>query len=120
MNGIMGEENHSDNVQEEQHTEECSVSEVTDEMKEKLESKRRQNVGRPKKGKAVSKPKEIRATFIVDPELVRKVKYISIVEGTLLKDVVSAALTHILRIGKARTNQSVCQRKSSNTLHKDL
>ena len=64
-------------------------------MKSKLEAKRRENVGRPKKGeaaKSAKKPQEIRATFIVDPDLVRKVKYISLVEGILLKDVISEAL----------------------------
>ena len=90
-------------VQEQQHavTEEASVQrEVpatasTEKMKSKLEAKRRANVGRPKKGepaKSTKKPQEIRATFIVDPDLLRKVKYISLVEGILLKDVISEAL----------------------------
>ena len=68
---------------------------ATEQMKSKLEAKRRENVGRPKKGetaKSAKKPQEIRATFIVDPDLVRKVKYISLVEGILLKDVISEAL----------------------------
>ena len=34
------------------------------------------------------------STFIVDPDLVRKVKYISLVEGILLKDVISEALNN--------------------------
>ncbi len=66
-------------------------------MKSKLEAKRRANVGRPKKGepaKSTKKPQEIRATFIVDPDLLRKVKYISLVEGILLKDVISEALNN--------------------------
>ena len=92
-------------VQEQQHavTEEASVQrEVpatasTEKMKSKLDAKRRENVGRPKKGetaKSAKKPQEIRATFIVDPDLVRKVKYISLVEGILLKDVISEALNN--------------------------
>ena len=36
---------------------------------------------------------DARTTFIVDPELIRKVKYISLVESSLLKDVISEALT---------------------------
>ena len=71
--------------------------EATNKMKSKLEAKRKENVGRPKKGetaKSVKKPQEIRATFIVDPDLVRKVKYISLVEGILLKDVISEALNN--------------------------
>ena len=92
-------------VQEQQHavTEEASVQrEVpattsTEKMKSKLEAKRRANVGRPKKGetaKSAKKPQEIRATFIVNPDLLRKVKYISLVEGILLKDVISEALNN--------------------------
>lgn len=78
-----------------QHDVPATVS--TERMKSKLEAKRRANVGRPKKGepvKSAKKPQEIRATFIVDPDLVRKVKYISLVEGILLKDVISEALNN--------------------------
>lgn len=71
---------------------EVPVSEVTDEMKDSLEAKRRQKVGRPRKGESGSKTNEVRATFIVDPEVVRKHKYISLVESNLLKDVISEAL----------------------------
>ena len=74
---------------------ETTETAATEQMKSKLEAKRRENVGRPKKGeaaKSAKKPQEIRATFIVDPDLVRKVKYISLVEGILLKDVISEAL----------------------------
>ena len=70
---------------------------ATEQMKSKLEAKRRENVGRPKKGetaKSAKKPQEIRATFIVNPDLLRKVKYISLVEGILLKDVISEALNN--------------------------
>ena len=48
---------------------------ATEQMKSKLEAKRRENVGRPKKGesaKSAKKPQEIRATFIVDPDLLQK------------------------------------------------
>ncbi len=60
-------------------------------------SQTQENVGRPKKGetaKSAKKPQEIRATFIVDPDLLQKVKYISLVEGALLKDVISEALNN--------------------------
>lgn len=126
MDGFMGEANPTDQakelpqeqqveqtqeqavakeIQEQQHavTGEASVQrEVpattsTEKIKSKLEAKRRENVGRPKKGepaKSAKKPQEIRATFIVDPDLLRKVKYISLVEGILLKDVISEALNN--------------------------
>lgn len=93
MDGIMGDDTYQANTQEVAPKEDSPVSTVTDEMRDKLESKRRQNVGRPKKGDKSSKTEEIRATFIVEPELIRKIKYISLVEGTLLKDVISTALS---------------------------
>ena len=124
MDGFMGEANPSDSVQEqtveqtaaqaEQRAvqddkqespkaapakasakKEATETAATEQMKSKLEAKRRENVGRPKKGetaKSVKKAQETRATFIVDPDLLRKVKYISLVEGILLKDVISQAL----------------------------
>ena len=76
---------------------ETTETAATEQMKSKLEAKRRENVGRPKKGesaKNAKKPQEIRATFIVDPDLLQKVKYISLVEGILLKDVISEALNN--------------------------
>lgn len=103
-------------VQEQQHavTEEASVQrEVpatasTEKMKSKLEAKCRENVGRPKKGepaKSSKKPQEIRATFIVDPDLVRKVKYISLVEGILLKDVISEALNNYVDVWEVKNKK---------------
>ncbi len=93
MNGIMGDSKPVVPEVSSEERQEVPVSEVTDEMKDSLEAKRRQNVGRPRKGESGSKTNEVRATFIVDPELIRKVKYISLVESSLLKDVISDALT---------------------------
>lgn len=56
----------------------------------------RRRVGRPRKGETPVKTEEIRATFIVDPSLVRKMKYISLVEGNLLKDVIGVALENYI------------------------
>ncbi len=108
MNGFIGENKQlvneqevqmqeSENTQEGNITSPPSETENTQQMKAKLEAKRKENVGRPKKGEAVKnakKTQEIRATFIVDPDLLRKVKYISLVEGTLLKDVINEALNN--------------------------
>ena len=126
MDGFMGEANQTESVQEqpkEQATEqaeqpttqtdkqespkaapakasskeETTETAATEQMKSKLEAKRRENVGRPKKGetaKSAKKPQEIRATFIVDLDLLQKVKYISLVEGILLKNVISEALNN--------------------------
>ena len=81
---------------------------ISRKVKSKLEAKRRENVGRPKKGeagKSAKKPQEIRATFIVDPDLVRKVKYISLVEGILLKDVISEALNNYVDIWEEKNKK---------------
>lgn len=54
---------------------EATEMEATDKMKSRLEAKRRENVGRPKKvetAKSAKKPHEIRATFIVDPDLLQR------------------------------------------------
>lgn len=93
MNGIMGESRPTEPVAPAIGQSEATATEVTEEMKANLEVNRRRNVGRPRKGESGSKTNEVRATFIVDPELIRKVKYISLVEGSLLKDVISEALT---------------------------
>ena len=137
MDGFMGEANPTDQakelpqeqqveqtqeqavakeIQEQQHavTEEASVQrEVpattsTEKIKSKLEAKRRENVGRPKKGepaKNTKKSQEIRATFIVDPDLLRKVKYISLVEGILLKDVISEALNNYVDVWEEKNKK---------------
>ena len=87
---------------------ETTETAATEQMKSKLDAKRRENVGRPKKGesaKNAKKPQEIRATFIVDPDLVRKVKYISLVEGILLKDVISEALNNYVDIWEEKNKK---------------
>ena len=116
MDGFMGEASQAESVQEQavvqaaeqvelpaaqddkpESPKEATKTAAPKQMKTKLEAKRRENVGCPKKGetaKSAKKPQEIRATFIVDPDLVRKVKYISLVEGILLKDVISEALNN--------------------------
>jgi hypothetical protein len=91
MNGIIGEKPSAE-ISDVEANDIRDAAEVTDEMRDNLEARRRQNVGRRRKGESGSQSNEVRATFIVDPDLVRKVKYISLVEGNLLKDVVNAAL----------------------------
>ena len=93
---------------------EATETAATEQMKSKLEAKRRENVGRPKKGetaKSAKKPQEIRATFIVDPNLVRKVKYISLVEGILLKDVISEALNNYVNAWEENNRKIKLPRK---------
>lgn len=101
MNGIMGDDKQNvsetvDNNTVGTEAPEQEAAEVTDEMKQNLEAARRRNVGRPRKGSTSGKQEETRATFIVSPEVIRKLKYIALVDGTLLKDIIAEALdTHI-------------------------
>lgn len=73
-----------------------------EQMKSRLEVKRKENVGRPKKGEAAKNAEKPRSSgyFIVDADLLRKVKYISLVEGLLLKDVIAEALNAYVNNGK--------------------
>lgn len=76
---------------------------VTPEMEGRLEAARRANAGRPPKGSTGRQAgRERRATFIVDKGLVRKMKYISLVEGRLLKDVVGEGLASYVEGWEAR------------------
>lgn len=94
MNGLMG-------ASKEEHSGESTSTPTdlpsgmaeTEDREKMLTKKRYQNVGRPPKGEVRSKNDEIRATFIVSPEIVRKLKFISLVESSLLKDVINTALT---------------------------
>lgn len=99
MSGIIGEKSSTEetDIQPDQLTDTSDeAADITPEMEQSLTEKRYQNVGRPRKGAQAKKVVETRATFIVNPELVRKLKYISLAEGRLLKDVVSMAMTEFI------------------------
>lgn len=70
---------------------------VSDELREALNKERTKDTGRPKKGERTSMEKgakqgETRATFIVNKESLRKIKYISLMDTKQIKDVVGEAL----------------------------
>lgn len=90
MDGILGNAQPETNPQEENT--ETTSGEEQKMQPDILESKRYANVGRPKKGESKGNSKEMRATIIIDPELMRKVKYISLVDGILIKDVIGEAV----------------------------
>ena len=78
-------------------TETAEALHVSDELVEKLNKVRRAKVGRPRKyDEAERRERENRATFIVSRELVRKVKYISLMDSRLLKDVLAEALSEYI------------------------
>ena len=82
MSGLMGQpapQEEADNIQT------APFNSADNQTSLPTEGKRRP--GRPR-----NTSPELRATFIVDPELIRKVKYITLVEGNLQKDVIDAAL----------------------------
>ncbi len=68
---------------------------ITPDLEEKLNQVRREKVGRPKGTgrKDKNQEPETRATFVVNPDIVLKVKYIALMDSRLLKDVISEALT---------------------------
>lgn len=105
MSGIMGDAKPSIPEETSGATQETPVSEITDEMRENLEAKRRRNVGRPRKEESGRQANEVRATFIVDPETVRKLKYVSLAEGSLLKDVIAEALNSYLDTWEAENGK---------------
>lgn len=67
---------------------------ISPEMEEQLNEVRRARTGRPRGRKNGNpKPKEERATFIVDRDITRKLKYIALMETKLYKNVISDALS---------------------------
>lgn len=90
MNGIMGEDSAPEsNIAP---ATESAPSTAPAEMPAAETPSKRPHAGRPKKSEAKNGDEEIRATFIVNQELLRKIKYISLVEDFMLKDAVNAAL----------------------------
>lgn len=51
--------------------------------------------GRPRRTDS-EKEREVRATFIVNQDILQKIKYVSLVDGCLLKDVIDKALSKYL------------------------
>lgn len=92
MSGIMGEPQH--NTQPEISS--ASDRESQDITPASTAPSTRRKVGRPKKGETPVKSDEIRATFIVSPDDVRKLKYISLMQQRLLKEVVGDALAKFI------------------------
>ena len=91
MSGIMGdtraEEMPPTNIEVEnreirQHLNESPAQEV----------KQRRKPGRPPRGSNGEKSDEIRATIIVEPEVMRKIKYISLMDDRMIKEVMNDAL----------------------------
>lgn len=86
MSGIMGT---PDPQQEEVETSRSNnTPDPVESEKTKLPEKKR---GRPR-----NVTKEERATFIINPELLRKIKYISLVDGLMQKEILDEALKNYI------------------------
>lgn len=51
----------------------------------------RRGAGRPKKGEVISPNNDVRATFIGDRDVMKKLKYIAFAEDSMLRDVIDKA-----------------------------
>lgn len=100
ISGIVDGASKRGDITEENPTNEMAENmEVSNELREALEAKRKSKVGRPRKNterrsivEEGCKTDETRATFIVQKEQIRKIKYISLATTSLLKDVIAHAL----------------------------
>lgn len=88
---------------------------ISPELVEALNKERTKNTGRPRKDRPTmetgTKTGETRATFIVDKFLLRQVKYISVMDTRLLKDIIGEALENYVEQwqeenGKINLNRS--------------
>ena len=77
MEGIMGIE-----------PENAPVADTKAEIQQEIKK-----AGRPRKTVDENSSKEIRATFIVNQDDLQKIKYISLVESLLLKDIIGNAIS---------------------------
>lgn len=91
MSGLMGEPTSSGN-----DTSISSLPNKEEKTSEDSTKAGRRRPGRPRKGETVEPSNEIRATFIVNQDLIKKIKYISLVDDSLLKDVIDNALSEYI------------------------
>lgn len=90
IDGIMGTPTEKEDLAPEQRPESVAArkSSATGSDNQMHESSRK---GSPAKAKSPDADSEIRATFIVSQEQLRKIKYISLFEDSLQKDIVGEA-----------------------------
>lgn len=65
---------------------------IQEEKKRHLEELRHKNAGRPCKSEVRKQLNETRATFIIPTDILWKVKYIGLIDGLLMKDIIGSAL----------------------------
>lgn len=85
---------------------------ISPEMEEQLNEIRRAKTGRPRgRRNGNPKPREERATFIVDKDLTRKLKYIALMETKLYKNVIGEALSSYIERWESENGQITLPKK---------
>lgn len=85
---------------------------ISPEMEEQLNEVRRAKTGRPRgRRNGNPKPREERATFIVDKDLIRKLKYIALMETKLYKNVIGEALSSYIERWESENGQITLPKK---------
>ena len=85
---------------------------ISPEMEEQLNEVRRAKTGRPRgRRNGNPKPREERATFIVDKDLTRKLKYIALMETKLYKNVIGEALSSYIERWESENGQITLPKK---------
>lgn len=96
IKGIVGEDTPLPSTDEQGNIpkETAEALRIDPDLEEKLNKVRRAKVGRPRKySESEARERGFRATFIVEKDTIRKIKYISLMDSKLLKDVIAEALT---------------------------
>lgn len=112
MNGIMGEpEQETVSAQPAVETQvapaavpEPAEAPAAQPSEQPAETKRR-GVGRPRKVVLPEQPEDIRATFVMNPEQQRQIKYISLMEGKMLKTILAEALAVYIETWQAENGR---------------
>lgn len=114
MDGIIGD----DSIRENQESAISKTSESSDSFdntdspgadKSGIQQPPRRKPGRPPKSVA-DRLDEVRATIIVESDVLKKIKYISLIEGTMIKEVMNEAFRSYISVwestnGKIRLPQ---------------
>ena len=112
INGIVNDTPQEKNAHRDIPTSVVEELDIAPELVERLNTVRRANVGRIA-GRNTAKPKEHRATFLVSEEIVQKLKYISLMDCRLLKDVVTEALTEAIAKWESENGTIVVKTKKA-------
>lgn len=119
MDGIIGD----DSIRQNQESAIPKTSETSDSSnnselsgadKTGVQPTQRRKPGRPPKS-AADRLEEVRATIIVEPDVLKKIKYISLIEGSMIKEVMNEAfLSYITAWEAANGKIRLPQKRNQN------